>query len=224
MNKVYVTEQDMYDIAHFLNDGQFDWVVIAGAYLEQYGFIFNQFNLYVDKYWLYKVEVDEDVIYVNRISLEDRKSTKTICTFREFVKEYTKSRKEGPSDVFGRYQYAHERHDNLYYSTLHVIEFIVYVIMKSLEERVEEIVEPRVRETSTKRQYTKSNSDRIYSLTQCIRKYAKHVNHCKHVIKCEHWQVRGHLRHYKNGKVVYVKPYEKGTNKEAPLKDKIYKI
>ena len=32
---------------------------------------------------------------------------------------------------------------------------------------------------------------------------------------CEAWGVRGHYRHYKNGTVVYIKPYVKGTNKSA---------
>lgn len=32
---------------------------------------------------------------------------------------------------------------------------------------------------------------------------------------CEAWGVRGHYRHYKNGTVVYIKPYVKGINKSA---------
>lgn len=34
-----------------------------------------------------------------------------------------------------------------------------------------------------------------------MRKYNRH---------CEKWGVRGHYRHYKNGKVVFIKPYSKG--------------
>jgi hypothetical protein len=36
---------------------------------------------------------------------------------------------------------------------------------------------------------------------------------------CEAWMVRGHYRHYKSGKVVYISPYKKGKEK---LNDKIY--
>ena len=36
---------------------------------------------------------------------------------------------------------------------------------------------------------------------------------------CEAWMVRGHYRHYKSGKVVYISPYKKGKGK---LNDKIY--
>lgn len=37
------------------------------------------------------------------------------------------------------------------------------------------------------------------------------------------WSVRGHMRHYKNGKTVYIKPYEKGTDKTQRVK-KIYQV
>lgn len=35
----------------------------------------------------------------------------------------------------------------------------------------------------------------------------------RHIIKCPCWGVRGHARHLKNGKVVYVKPYKKGKDR-----------
>jgi hypothetical protein len=31
--------------------------------------------------------------------------------------------------------------------------------------------------------------------------------------RCESWQVRGHYRHYKNGKTVFIEPYTKGQGK-----------
>ncbi len=37
---------------------------------------------------------------------------------------------------------------------------------------------------------------------------------------CEAWMVRGHYRHYKSGKVVYINPYKKG---HGEINDKIYK-
>lgn len=37
------------------------------------------------------------------------------------------------------------------------------------------------------------------------------------------WSVRGHVRHYKNGKTVYIKPYEKGKDRNKRI-NKIYKI
>ena len=40
---------------------------------------------------------------------------------------------------------------------------------------------------------------------------------------CEAWEVVGHYRHYKNGRVVYIAPYYKGKNKNA-VKGKTYKL
>ena len=42
---------------------------------------------------------------------------------------------------------------------------------------------------------------------------------------CENaFSVRGHYRHYKSGKVVYVQPYEKNTGKEKDKRNKVLKI
>ena len=46
-----------------------------------------------------------------------------------------------------------------------------------------------------------------------------------HTINCPCWSVRGHYRHYKSGKVVFVKSYEKGKEKgKTRPKDKVYMI
>lgn len=37
----------------------------------------------------------------------------------------------------------------------------------------------------------------------------KKKHHKKHVFKLLYWEVRGHYRRYKNGKVIYIKPYRK---------------
>lgn len=42
---------------------------------------------------------------------------------------------------------------------------------------------------------------------------ASKIRSKKIVRVAECWSVRGHYRHYKSGKVVYIKPFEKGTNK-----------
>lgn len=44
-------------------------------------------------------------------------------------------------------------------------------------------------------------------------------------ITCPCWEVRGHYRHYKSGKVVFIKNYEKGKEKgKVKPKDKTYTI
>lgn len=42
---------------------------------------------------------------------------------------------------------------------------------------------------------------------------------------CENaFSVRGHYRHYKSGKVVYIQPYEKNTGKDKDKRNKVLKI
>lgn len=47
-----------------------------------------------------------------------------------------------------------------------------------------------------------------------VRDYVRRDN-AVHTWHCPAWGVRGHYRHYKTGKVSYVKPYVKGKNKAA---------
>lgn len=43
-----------------------------------------------------------------------------------------------------------------------------------------------------------------------------HYTPAKREIKCSAWGVSGHWRHYKNGKVVWVRPYVKGKDRHKP--------
>ena len=70
----------------------------------------------------------------------------------------------------------------------------------------------------------KSKPKTEYKLFEIIRKYEKHMNHNRHNMTCEHWEVKGHFRHYKNGKVIYIKPFSKGKNKDAPIENRTYTI
>lgn len=46
-----------------------------------------------------------------------------------------------------------------------------------------------------------------------------------HRMNCPCWSVRGHYRHYKSGKVVFIKNYEKGKEKgKKKPKEKIYTV
>lgn len=63
--------------------------------------------------------------------------------------------------------------------------------------------------------------------TYLFRDIVRYVNHKKqkekHNITCECWGVRGHYRHYKTGKVVFIHEYEKGKKRnEIKANDKTY--
>lgn len=98
--------------------------------------------------------------------------------------------------------------------------FMVYAVLKAMNREVIIIPETSRRYTPVSERKTSKPKDE-YRLFEVIRKYSRHINHNKHNITCESWQVKGHFRHYKNGKVTYVKPYIKG--KGTP-KDHDYRI
>ena len=52
------------------------------------------------------------------------------------------------------------------------------------------------------------------------------VKHIRHIFKCLCWGVRGHYRHYKNGKVVFVQAFRKGKerNNLSAFSEKEYKL
>jgi hypothetical protein len=49
------------------------------------------------------------------------------------------------------------------------------------------------------------------------------VHHGPHIITCNAWGVAGHTRRYKSGKVIMVKPYIKGKNRDSYV-GKLYKL
>lgn len=51
------------------------------------------------------------------------------------------------------------------------------------------------------------------------------ANNAHNAMSCPCWSVRGHYRHYKSGKVVFVKEYKKGKDRaNAQPKDKTYTV
>lgn len=65
--------------------------------------------------------------------------------------------------------------------------------------------------------YTQPGKVRVLDVTVTedeVREYVRRED-AVHTWHCPAWGVRGHYRHYKTGKVAYVKPYVKGKNKAA---------
>lgn len=98
--------------------------------------------------------------------------------------------------------------------------FMVYAVNRAMNVEVIDMPETtrRYKPVSQRKQ---SKPKEEYKLFEVIRRYSKHINHSRHKITCESWQVKGHFRHYKNGKVSYVKPFIKGKGR---LKDHDYRI
>lgn len=67
------------------------------------------------------------------------------------------------------------------------------------------------------RSVTKENKkkNRVFYLDDIVEYVATHTeteNH--HTITCKCWDVRGHYRHYKSGKTVFIKSYRKGKQRD----------
>lgn len=79
------------------------------------------------------------------------------------------------------------------------------------------------RSTSPRKQKWPENSVLYLNPVKFIGE-SKNAVHRKYTPPSCAFSVRGHYRHYKSGKVVYVHPYEKNTDKEKDRRNKIVKI
>lgn len=102
----------------------------------------------------------------------------------------------------GRREAVKRMHAIIYGTMLYIIEYA--------KKRTEK-VSPQV--TRKERENYEYKPRECYLLNDIVRYVSIHPN--KHSIKyrCEVWGVRGHIRHYKNGKMVFIKPYKKGKKR-----------
>lgn len=104
-------------------------------------------------------------------------------------------------------------------SLLMFVSCLMYYIMNEIYNRKEVIKE--VEKTEIKRGKTIKNQTDSTPITQFLLKdlikyeRKKVASKGKHDMKCECWGVRGHFRHYKSGKTVWVESYEKGSKRNT---------
>ena len=106
---------------------------------------------------------------------------------------------------------------------------VMAYIMTSKRERVQKKNQSRSFENNSKEHAKEYKPRNIYLLDEIV----DYVNENgltiqsrgTHKINCPCWSVRGHYRHYKSGKVVFIKNYEKGKEKgKINPKDKFYGV
>lgn len=132
------------------------------------------------------------------------------------------------NDFFARYQYNPINKENKKFLTYYededyafnVLRFfskLMKYIMKKISERNILEVETEVKDktntknaTEIKKQKTESN---IYLFKDIVKYVGSEKQGLKRKINCDCWQVHGHYRHYKSGKVVFVNPYKKGKKR-----------
>ena len=64
---------------------------------------------------------------------------------------------------------------------------------------------------------TSTKQNRIYLFSDIVKYVSENYNPSEHhhEMQCPCWEVRGHYRHYKSGKTVFVKSFLKGKNKDT---------
>ena len=95
---------------------------------------------------------------------------------------------------------------------LAIVFYAFNLLVMNLPKKIKEKTEQ-----ATKTEAVKKNGQRIYKPVVYLKHTYQLVDNFKltksdihHIITCPAWGVRGHARHYKSGKIVYVKPYIKG--------------
>ena len=100
---------------------------------------------------------------------------------------------------------------------IHFLEFHEYLTLNSSTRVVEEKIintSNKSKSSSTKKS---SNNSKVYLFKDIIKYINKKNEKMHHNITCEAWEVRGHYRRYKSGKVVFIKPFKKGKNKDSEV-------
>ncbi len=90
---------------------------------------------------------------------------------------------------------------------------MVYIIDKAEERRREERLSPEL-ERKQREDYEYKERE-LFFLNDIIKYRKIHHNRKSIQYRCECWGVRGHLRHYTNGKVVFIEPYKKGRKRDV---------
>lgn len=205
-------------------------------HLSKNGFLFNEYTLVVDEpYRIFKVlcyQVGDRYFFKIKIIWENKNG------FREFYETHTSVRLylEQRNELYDKVnkdkkRIKKEKENKLDFNDIKEykdfaniidlmtpMQFMYYAIEKAMNREYIEMENTQKRYKPIS-QRGKSSKRKEYKLFDVIRKYNQHINHNRHFITCEKWEVKGHFRHYKNGKVVYVKPYEKGKGRK---KDREY--
>lgn len=115
------------------------------------------------------------------------------------------------------------REVNLYYVIL--IGCVSYIMLQE-RDIIYKDRQPKEVKPENKRSIREKHKETLYLLNDII-KYNGEVKAAAkhHKINCESWNVKGHYRHYKSGKVVFIAEYKKGKNREnKDTEDREYRL
>ncbi len=199
-------------------------------HIYEHGFIFNEFTLIWENMYTYKVRIegllDDQNIHVKKIYKTKSGRTEHInldFTLADFLNNMAVYLKEA-HNMKDFSKISRQMIDDIWSADyLPVISFMQYALDKALnKEIIQKEKTDRVYKKASRK--TKSTPKTEYSLSVVVTHYATHINHTKHEMTCRLWPVKGHLRHYKSGKVSWVRPYPKGPDRELKTVNKDYTL
>lgn len=101
---------------------------------------------------------------------------------------------------------------------LAIVYYTFNLVAMSLPQKLKEKVEKDTKPIEVKTKQGKRYKPVVYMKHTYIldNDFKLSKGDIKHIIKCPAWGVRGHPRHLKSGRVIYIKPYKKGKQRNDP--------
>lgn len=91
-----------------------------------------------------------------------------------------------------------------------IMKCLMYITQKSRERIVK--VSPQV--TRKERDNYEYKPRECFLLNDIVKYVSIHPNKSSIKYRCECWGVRGHIRHYQDGRTIFIKPYKKGIKRD----------
>ena len=230
MIKIKINIYELEDMMKLPKDKE--TLVETWLHIVEYGFKWNEFVLYVKELTQsYKVQIvgegEQQKIIIRKFQYDKNgltiKTTKYEISVIDYMEKLTKYVMSA-SKLSIKQLYK----DNTdFIDIVPPMSFMQYIIIEDKKRPYEYIEPSKTRSTTSKtnkkslpsqsiKEYTLLDAIKIYQRTSTDgkRKYQRHSTG---------WEVSGKFRHYKNGKVGWVKPYSTGdkrtkTNKEYKLR------
>ena len=118
------------------------------------------------------------------------------------------SQPQGVDEVRSYGDFGYVLYTSLQYLLMHHSECLVFEVQRKSATK-------RTTKKGRTKKKTLTQKVRVYHLAHIDDESISHIHRMAALQrKCPAWGVRGHYRHCKSGKVVYVKPHVKGKNKE----------
>lgn len=232
MNTITINEKDFNEkLLNYKSDHYFD------------NFIFKEFRVISkreDFKVVYKIKINnENIIEVNYRLIKNNSFKECNFSFKETEGEY-KFISTPNGDLVETYimnilntnnNFTNDEIVNEIIRTFRAeVDFIIqlkqYVMNESYKRTTvtKEIVSRDSKSNDNKKNRKFKNDSPTYLLKDIVEYVSS--NHRNIKFTCECWNVRGHFRHYKNGKIVWIDSYEKGKNRNSSItiKERNYTI